>query len=97
MEMEYGQNYVVLVHKGVSFVTKFARPHSNKTKFSSEVSSYLFATSIKSIPHICHFFTQAKILDRKFYTEERVNYDKRISRQNSINCDLFTSSSRTSM
>ena len=37
---------------------------------------------IPAIPHICHFFTQAKILDRKFYTEERVNYGKRISRQN---------------
>ena len=35
------------------------------------------------------FFTQTKILDRKFYTEERVNYDKRISRQNSVNCDLL--------
>ena len=35
------------------------------------------------------FFTQAKILDRKFYTEERVNYGKRISRQNSVNCDLL--------
>ena len=34
------------------------------------------------------FFTQTKILDRKFYTEERVNYGKRISRQNSVNCDL---------
>ena len=31
------------------------------------------------------FFTQAKILDRKFYTEERVNYGKRILRQNSVN------------
>ena len=35
------------------------------------------------------FFTQTKILDRKFYTEERVNYGKRISRQNSVNCDLL--------
>ena len=35
------------------------------------------------------FFTQSKILDRKFYTEERVIYGKRISRQNSVNCDLL--------
>ena len=35
------------------------------------------------------FFTQAKILDRKFYTEERVIYGKRISRQNSVNCYLL--------
>ena len=48
-----------------------------------------------SIPHICHFFTQAKILDRKFYTEERVNYGKRISRQNSVNCDLLAQANYT--
>ena len=35
------------------------------------------------------FFTQTKILDRKFYTEERVNYGKRILQQNSVNCDLL--------
>ena len=34
-------------------------------------------------------FTQAKILNRKFYTKECVNYGKRISRQNSVNCDLW--------
>ena len=28
------------------------------------------------IPHICHFFTQAKFLENKIYTEKRVNYDK---------------------
>ena len=37
-------------------------------------------------------FTQAKILDRKFYTEERVNYGKRISRQN---CDLLAQANYT--
>ena len=47
------------------------------------------------ISHICHFFTQAKILDRKFYTEERVNYGKRISRQNSVNCDLLAQANYT--
>ena len=36
------------------------------------------------------FFTQAKILDRKFYTEERVIYGKRISRQNSVYCYSLT-------
>ena len=50
---------------------------------------------IPAIPHICHFFTQAKILDRKFYTEERVNYGKRISRQNSVNCDLLAQANYT--
>ena len=28
------------------------------------------------VPHICHFFTQAKFLENKIYTEKRVNYDK---------------------
>ena len=28
------------------------------------------------ISHICHFFTQAKFLDNRIYTEKRVNYDK---------------------
>ena len=28
------------------------------------------------IPHIYHFFTQAKFLENKIYTEKRVNYDK---------------------
>ena len=41
------------------------------------------------------FFTQAKILDRKFYTEERVNYGKRILRQNSVNCDLLAQANYT--
>ena len=41
------------------------------------------------------FFTQAKILDRKFYTEERVNYGKRISRKNSVNCDLLAQANYT--
>ena len=54
-------------------------------------SLYLGTAAIggKDIPDICHFFTQTKNLDRKFYTEERVNYDKRISRQNSVNRDLL--------
>ena len=41
------------------------------------------------------FFTQTKILDRKFYTEECVNYGKRISRQNSVNCDLLAQANYT--
>ena len=28
-----------------------------------------------AIPHICHFFTQAKFLENKIYTEKRVNYN----------------------
>ena len=35
------------------------------------------------------FFTQAEFLENKIYTEERVNYGKQISRQNSVNCDLL--------
>ena len=52
-------------------------------------------TLLPSIPHICHFFTEAKILDRKFYTEEQVNYGKRIPRQNSVNCDLLAQANYT--
>ena len=33
-------------------------------------------TVVTSIPHICHFFTQAKFLESKIYTEKHVNYDK---------------------
>ena len=29
-----------------------------------------------TIPHICHFFTQANFLENKIYTEKRVNFDK---------------------
>ena len=64
------------------------------------LSSNLFQKSDFTFPHVFWnqnfepylifviFFTQTKILDRRFYTEERVNYGKRISRQNSVNCDL---------
>ena len=41
------------------------------------------------IPDICHFLYTDKILWEKIYTEKRVNYDKRISRQNSVNRDLL--------
>ena len=41
------------------------------------------------IPHICPFFTPAKFLENKIYTEKRANYDERISRQNSVNQDLL--------
>jgi len=33
--------------------------------------------------------TQATFLENRIYTEKRVNYDERISRQNSINQDLL--------
>ena len=47
------------------------------------------AKKCQSIPDICNFFTQTRFLENKIYTEERVNYDKRISRQNSVNRDLL--------
>ena len=34
-------------------------------------------------------FTRAKFSQKKIYTEKRVNYKKRISRQNSVNQDLL--------
>ena len=48
-----------------------------------------FAMKISAYLIFVIFFTQTKILDRKFYTEERVNYDKPISRQNSVNCEIL--------
>ena len=44
---------------------------------------------IENIPDICHFFYTGKIFGEKIYTEKRVNYDKRISRQSSVNRDLL--------
>ena len=41
--------------------------------YRADVSVLLFNISI---PHICHFFTQAKFLENKINTEKRVNYDK---------------------
>ena len=41
------------------------------------------------IPDICHFFYTGKIFGEKIYTEKRVNYNKRISRQSSVNRDLL--------
>ena len=38
-------------------------------------------------------FTQARFLENKIYTEERVNYDKQILRQNSVNCDVLAQAS----
>ena len=34
-------------------------------------------------------FTRAKFLENKIYTEKRVNYDKRILQQNSVNRDFI--------
>ena len=42
-----------------------------------------------TIPDICHFLYTDKILWEKIYTEKRVNYNKRILRQNSVNRDLW--------
>ena len=35
------------------------------------------------------------VLYYKYYTKERVNYGKRISRQNSVNCDLLAQANYT--
>ena len=41
-----------------------------------QVLSQIWKMYLFIIPHICHFFTQAKFLENKIYTEKRVNYDK---------------------
>ena len=48
-----------------------------------------------TIPDICHFFTQVKFLENRIYTEKRVNYDERISRQNSVNQDLLAQATKS--
>ena len=47
------------------------------------------STYIKTYLIFVICFTQARFLENKIYTEERVNYDKRILRQNSVNRDLL--------
>ena len=65
------------------------------------IRDYLFLRTEQAGTYfkICHllypylifviFFTQARFLENKIYTEERVNYDKWILRQNSVNRDLL--------
>ena len=45
-------------------------------RFLALVYPYFGKKWVHCIPHICHFFTQAKFLENKIYTEKRVNYDK---------------------
>ena len=42
----------------------------------TRVNPHKLERRIKSIPHICHFFTKAKFLENKTYTEKCVNYNK---------------------
>ena len=42
-------------------------------------------------------FTQAKFLENRVYTEKRVNYDERISRQVSVNQDLVGQATKKSV
>ena len=53
---------------------------------------------ILHIPNICHFFTLAKFLENKIYTEKGVNYDKIhsklpnfcvITAKYTVNCQFF--------
>ena len=48
-----------------------------------------FALKVETNLEKVLYFTQARVLENTFYTEERVNYDKQISRQNSVNRDLL--------
>ena len=43
----------------------------------------------KYIPDICHFFYTGRIFGERIYTKKRVNYNKRILRLSSVNCDLL--------
>ena len=52
--------------------------HSNFYKYNIDklINSNRDYMQQQNIPHICHFFTQAKVLENKIYTKKRVNYDK---------------------
>ena len=54
-------------------------------------------TDGQTIPDICHFFTLAKFLENIIYTEKSVDYDERISRQNSVNQDLLGQATKKSV
>ena len=43
------------------------------------------------------FFTPVKFLENKIYTEKCVNYDERISRQDSVNQDLLGQATKKSV
>ena len=80
----------VLISKGRGFLASFWELKARMERGPTQRPPYRrLDIGQPTIPHICHFFTQAKILDRKIYTKERVNYSKQISRQNSVNCDLL--------
>ena len=67
------------------FETRFPQLPALAKNFDNECSYLIFVI----------FYTQAKILDRKFYTKERINYGKRILQQNSVNCDLLAQANYT--
>ena len=73
------------IHQRISIFQKYKQEKSHR-----DISVLFLAESCKFaecnyemctlhhalIPHICHFFTQAKFLENKIYTEKRVNYNK---------------------
>ena len=60
-----------------------------KESEQSVMSEITASLHLHFIPDICRFLYTDKILGEKIYTEKRVNYNKRISRQNSVNRDLW--------
>ena len=67
----------------------FGTSGSKKSCFVSEIWPFGICVRADSYLIFVIFFTQARFLENKIYTEERVNYDKWILRQNSVNRDLL--------
>ena len=57
----------------------------NSSLFVIHLSIVCDTSHIHSYLIFVIFFTQTRFFENKIYTEERVNYDKQISRQNSVN------------
>ena len=77
---------------------KYSRVGNGTPCSSSTVTAHMEPSSLRKLsktnpmgPYLIFviFFTQARFLENKIYTEERVNYDKWILRQNSVNRDLL--------
>ena len=70
-----------------TLVTKFIRQGGTPKVFTDGI----FPTSQHTHTYLIFviLFTQARFLENKIYTKERINYDKWILRQNHVNHDLL--------
>ena len=62
---------------------------TSRIQFLVKYIEIFLAITLQSYLIFVIFFTRAKVLENKICTEKRVNYDKPILRQNSVNRDLL--------